>query len=278
MEEAGTAAFGAHAPPPVRRTCRALAARLPAHGPLRWLTFLLRRLAGASLAGPLDVILFGHQRARLYPARNLCEKRVYATPQLWDADERELLAAHIHAGSGPFHFVDVGANVGLYTLFVREICQRAQRPLVAIAIEPSALLRGRLCDNLALNRAEEVAVVAEAVASEVGQVRLAHAVDNLGQTSVVADGPGDVVSARPLLDIVMRFPLPALDALKIDIEGGEHAVLEHFFATATQDLRPRMIITETATPEQSTAQAALMSANGYRVLVTTRLNSVYVNG
>ena len=51
---------------------------------------------------------------RLYPQRNVAEKRLAFTPQYFDAPERALLAERL---KGEFVFLDVGASVGGYALF-----------------------------------------------------------------------------------------------------------------------------------------------------------------
>ena len=81
----------------------------------RRVAFMLRRLAVQALKGqPVDVVSLG-ARMRLYPYNNVCEKRILFTPQFFDPEELALLESRIVPG---FTFVDVGANVGGYSLFV----------------------------------------------------------------------------------------------------------------------------------------------------------------
>src|SRR3954452_13254755 len=76
--------------------------------------FFLRGLAVRALAGrPLDVEALG-ARMRLYPYNNVCEKRILFTPQYFDEAERELIHSRIRPD---FVFIDIGANIGGYTLF-----------------------------------------------------------------------------------------------------------------------------------------------------------------
>ncbi len=88
----------------------------------RRMAFVLRRAAIASLSRqPVDVEALG-ARMRLHPYGNVCEKRILFTPQFFDPDElsyirRRMEAKRAAAGPG-FVFLDIGANIGGYSLFV----------------------------------------------------------------------------------------------------------------------------------------------------------------
>jgi hypothetical protein len=59
---------------------------------------------------------------RLHPRRNGCEKGALFTPQMYETGERKELFADIDkakAASRPFIFIDIGANVGLFSLLGR---------------------------------------------------------------------------------------------------------------------------------------------------------------
>jgi hypothetical protein len=79
------------------------------------MSFLLRRLALILLKGkPVDIAAFD-AKMRLFPYNNVCEKRILFTPQYFDHAELAILKSRIKPG---FHFIDIGANIGGYTLFV----------------------------------------------------------------------------------------------------------------------------------------------------------------
>ena len=81
--------------------------------------FLLRGLCVKALGGkPVDVVSIG-AKMRLYPFNNVCEKRILFTPQYFDEAERDLLKSRI---TPEFVFIDIGANVGGYALFVAAQC------------------------------------------------------------------------------------------------------------------------------------------------------------
>lgn len=133
--------------------------------------------------------------------------------------------------------IDVGANVGIATLAA--IAHGAEG---AVAIEPDAINRGLLVENLAANNATAlVDVRAEACAGRHCSfiVRRPHSSDGCSGTSWTDayDEPGaNRVRALPLEEFV---PLGAYDlVLKVDCEGAEYdlfagapsALLERFAA------------------------------------------------
>ncbi|MBY0420818.1 MAG: hypothetical protein K2Q06_00845, partial [Parvularculaceae bacterium] len=137
-------------PKPAEDRARRWAHRLPANYFGKKAASLLLGPAGGRAPRAFDVEVFDGARARLHPFDNICEKRVYLSPQLWDAAERAALETEIKsADAGVFHFVDVGANAGLYTLFVHAAAARANKSARALCVEPDVEMRRRLNFNLA---------------------------------------------------------------------------------------------------------------------------------
>ena len=263
------AAFGFYALPAPAERLRRLAAGL-GHGPMaRRARSVLRRLAGLGRSGPFDVEPFPGQRARLYPAENLSDKRVFAGAANWDRVERAALARALRAAPQPGFFVDAGANAGLYTLALR-----AEVPgLRVLAVEPDAENLARLRFNLAASGAgDQVTVAPVALSDRTGMIRIATEHGNRGELAQVAEG-GAPVPARPLLDLVREAAFPRIDALKIDIEGVESPVLGHYLLNAPRALWPRTVVLEARRGEETAALAELL-AHGYEILERTRLNAV----
>ena len=111
-----------------------------------WQAHRLRR--PASGAGGIEVAARRRcfrAKLRVHPEDNVCEKRVLFTPQFFDPVELQVLAAAIRDG---FTFVDLGANVGVYSLFVAGLAGRKARIL---AVEPQPEIYRRLAFNVAAN-------------------------------------------------------------------------------------------------------------------------------
>jgi len=269
------AGFGAHALPRPLEELRRLGAGLGPGWAGRRVASAIRRVCLLAHAGPVDVEPFPGQRARLYPRDNLSEKRVFGAAATWDRRERAALAAWMRACEPPFHFVDAGANAGLYTLALR-----AAGPVRGVAIEPDPVMLSRLRFNLEVSgAAAEVTVAPVALAAEAGTVRLGRADGNRGETAMRQDdgaetGEGDIrVAAKPLHAVVQEAGLPRIDALKIDIEGAEAEVLAAFFAEAQQAIWPGLVVIEARRGAETPALALLREA-GYVERERTRLNAI----
>ncbi|MGE3247106.1 MAG: FkbM family methyltransferase, partial [Beijerinckiaceae bacterium] len=176
-------AFGAHAPKGM--VARMLGwTRSAGHGWLaRRKAFIFRKLAIKLLAGaPLDVETMG-AKMRLYPYNNVSEKRILFTPQYFDEPERMLLAERMGEN---FVFIDIGANVGGYTLFAAAQAKPGTRIL---AIEPQPEIFERLIFNIRQNEFATVKAIDCAVADKDGDNILFLDRDNRGETSMRIVGP-----------------------------------------------------------------------------------------
>lgn len=270
-----SAAFGAQAPSGAQERIRRLAHRLPTNYAGRKLASLLLGPAGGRSGRAFDVEIFGSQKARLHPHDNICEKRVYMTPQLWDGEERALLAQAIAAHRGDeFIFADIGANVGLYTLFARSAAGAAGKRLRAICVEPDADMRARLAFNSAASGAgDDIAIYPYAAAADDGPVRFAVNRQSRGLSRIDAAGALEV-QGRTLPSILGEACLTRADAMKIDIEGHEFAALGAFFRDAPQTLWPRLIVLEISHEAPDRSAAALCLSLGYAAALTTKRNAV----
>ena len=256
-------------------SCAMAAARSDISARFRPLRSLLGRLAGNRSAGPIDATVLGDLKARLYPATNLCEKRVLLGTDEWDLDERRLLCAFIERADGDFTFVDIGANAGLYSLFVGRTCQRLNRRYEILCFEPSARMAARLRYNLSANEID--ADVSEtAILPEVAGCTLQDDKDNIG-ASRIADRPafGDTaILGEPIHTALLRHGMDRVTAMKIDIEGGELAALLSFFESGLAHLFPSLLLVETLR-EDGADITALCQRQGYRVLLRTKMNTVF---
>ncbi len=269
-----SAPFGAFAPSPFEERVRAAAHRLPANDFGRKAASALLGAAGGRSGRAFDVTLFGSQKARLHPHDNICEKRVFLTPQLWDPAERALLGAAIRDfGGQTFRFVDVGANVGLYTLFARAEALRAGAALQAVCVEADGDMAARLRFNLEASGASGDVALFECAASDAeGEVRFSVNRESRGLSRVDAAG-ALIVPARPLLPIVLEAGLDRIDAMKIDIEGHEHPMLDAFLAAAPKSLWPRLLILETSHAEEDRSALKLAERAGFLLVMRTKRNA-----
>ena len=240
----------------------------------RWRTSLARKRAIKGLKEPFDVTVdeaFG-VKARLYPTTNRCEKRALCGVDIWDYAERNALCNHIETFGlkQPYVFLDIGANVGLYSLFAHGFAKRTGRDIRLIAVEPSSEMGARLSVNAAASQAN-IELWRCAIAAEAGEVFLSDGGGNRGEGQLAESG--ERVTAMTLLQFCETRDVRRIDALKLDIEGQDLPVLTQFFEQASGSLHPNMLILEI----DETSEAPLIElvqANNYLINTRTRMNIV----
>jgi FkbM family methyltransferase len=266
--------FGSYAPSGV---C-AMILRATRQCPTGWLgkrlAFFLRALGVRALRGrPVDIESVG-ARMRLYPDSNVCEKRLLFTPQYFDPRERALLAERL---SGEFVFLDIGASVGGYALF---LAARAGARARILAVEPLPELFERLVYNIEQNVFANVKALSCALADRDGEITLFMNAHNRGEASmrvVSADARGARVRvpAKSLLSILAEEGYERVDAIKLDIEGAEDLVLDPFFRDAAPALWPRLIVMEFSLLRAGAALEQRLRGLGYREMLRTHENVAY---
>jgi FkbM family methyltransferase len=129
-------------------------------------------------------------------------------------------------------FVDVGANIGMYTIIAAHLVGEAGRVL---ALEPQRQPAALLQDNLRINRLGNVVVLPAAAGAKEGAAVL-HQVSrsNDGQATLQVlpgeptFGESEPVACRTLSRILPEHEMPRAYGAKIDVEGAELEVLRGF--------------------------------------------------
>lgn len=270
--------YGAFSPNWLDKGVIAVTSRLPNNWLGLRLAIGLRRIVSTRLGadGALDVERWG-LRLRLHPRRNGCEKNLLFTPQMYEVIEREELAADIDRAKRSqrdYVFVDIGANVGLFSLFVASYAGRSAKIL---AIEPAPDALHRLRFNLAANRDIAIRVVPFALDESAGRVILEAGARDIGGTRTRPpsrnDAPGTpTLECYPLLEVLRQEQVTYIDGLKIDVEGAEDRILVPFFAEAPETLWPGFVIIEDSQGSWKVDLFSLLSERGYRIVRRTKLN------
>ena len=152
-----------------------------------------------------------------------------------DAEYDAAIAAALanHASSRPLRIVDLGANVGFFTLRVFDRLRAAGLKdalctVTAIDAHPGVLevLRTRIHVDNPL--ADRVQIVAGLVGRSSGEARFYPSADSPGESSIARrTGHGGMDLA--FIDLVRLFDaVPEIDLLKCDVEGAELSVIEHY--------------------------------------------------
>jgi FkbM family methyltransferase len=259
----------------------AVTRRLPANWLGLRISMPLRRLAINSLRGrPVDTTVW-NAHMRLYPSRNACEKNALFTPQMFDVLELDALGAAADrriAEGETFIFVDIGANVGLYSLY---IASRGGPQARVLAVEPQPGIVDRLRFNLRANENINVTVLPLAVADREGTVQLVINERDSGGTHINMSDAGTSgvtavrVPCRPLAAILAAAGTSSIDALKIDIEGAEDLALAPFLREAPAEHLPRLVLIEDRPQDWSVDLYALLEDRGYVISARSRQNVIF---
>jgi FkbM family methyltransferase len=276
--------YGTHPPRRLPQAILAVTRRLPANWLGLRISMPLRRMAINALGErPIDTTLW-NARVRLYPRRNSCEKNALFTPQMFDRHERNVLAAALDrrlAAGGKFTFVDIGANVGLYSLFV---AARGGGSARVLAIEPQPGIIERLAYNRRANPQFNIDIVPVAVADREGEIDLLIDTRDSGGTrlnkSAATPSGGETVRTRcrPLAAILRDAGIASVDALKIDIEGAEDLALAAFLRDAPDRLLPGLVLIEDRPDDWTVDLYALLRERGYSVASRSKHNVVFQLG
>jgi FkbM family methyltransferase len=192
----------------------------------------------------------------------------------WDARIGEFLRANLRAGAT---FVDVGANIGYFTLLASRLV--GERGTV-LAVEPSQRNLSRLCEHLWINRTSNVMVSATAAGRRHGLAMISFPTyNNAGAATLrnVSTVQPQRALVSPLDDV---FDAQALspDLVKIDVEGYELEALAGM-ERMLRRCRPVVICELTASFLADLGQSprdllAFMESCGYRCETLTAAGSL----
>ncbi|HEY7884510.1 MAG TPA: FkbM family methyltransferase, partial [Cellvibrionaceae bacterium] len=179
--------------------------------------------------------------------------------------------------------IDIGANVGVYSLFAATQMNAQGRIL---ALEPYPPIYQRLLFNIQAtqqgrNDWPDIRVLPVGVADRVTSFDLHLNPDNLGQNSIVADsestrsGATISVQCQPLMSILQAQSIERIDVLKIDIEGAEDLALCPFLHEAADSLLPRYLLIEDSANRWQQDLKGAIASRGYKAILQSRMNIIY---
>ena len=255
--------FGAFPPNLTQRSLMRVGRMIPAGRYARKMARPLRSLLRRFSRAPIDVTVLGRQRMRLHPHGNSCEKRILILPHLYDRYELRMLSRILHPRCV---FIDIGANVGIYTIYA---ALRAGPDARIIAVEPHPLALERLRCNVLLNKLTNVTIEPVAVHERSGTVAFKTDRQNMGNSSILFDrstAGGELIEvpSESLIDLVAKFGLTRIDAIKIDVEGAEDLILFPFFAGAPEALWPLLLLVENSARQWRQDCRDMLIERGYR--------------
>lgn len=255
--------YGTFAPNLVQRSLMRMGRMIAAGRYERKMARPLRSALKRVSAAPIDVTVLGQQRMRLHAHGNACEKRMLIIPHLFDRYELRMLGRVL---SPDCTFIDIGANVGIYSIFA---ALRAGPRAKIVAVEPHPVALERLRCNLSLNDLANVVVAPVALGERPGPLNLNAHVRNIGSSSIVFDESAPdsnaiTVEGETLLGLCAKQGVTKIDAIKLDVEGAEDLILFPFFDQAPRALWPRLLLIENSEGRWRQDLQAMLLGKGYR--------------
>jgi FkbM family methyltransferase len=164
-------------------------------------------------AKPVTVRLWNGAKYIAYPQDSMASYPFYA--HIYQSEF--ICFANRVASDGAM--VDVGANVGLFTLSL------SHRFEEAVLYEASAEACHKAAENITLNSLDKYRVRSLAVSDEIGTVNFS-AIEPTGLTNKISSDPGGITVDATTLDADLDDEFKRrLSFLKIDVEGAEIKVL-----------------------------------------------------
>lgn len=224
------------------------------------LAFVANSFRNAS-SPEMEVIVFGNKML-LNPCDYIGNFLIF-TPQWYDFKERKFLKGILTKGD---YVVDVGANVGAYTLIFSNLIGSSGE---ITAIEADEENFNRLAHNLKINGIDWVRIHNVGVSDkcEILPFNL-NAENNAGAHSFLvksASGSSKVhtIKCVPLFDLIER-KRPKL--IKLDIEGFEWRVLRRFFVDSPEFLWPKYILLEDEPRHRENDAVSMVEKFDYKVV------------
>ena len=233
------------------------------------------REALQSLEEKLDALLLGMRVARLGPDSvfqflyrdnlvkmhlpfadvDVIQRHIVLHYAFYEQKALQIVAKHIAPGSV---VLDAGANIGNHTIFFAMICAAREVHSFEVMRETFKLLER----NVRLNQLQNVRLNNLGIGARTGRADLAYfGQGNIGGASIQSAGAGGTYE----IVTVDGLELPALDFLKIDVEGAHLDVLNGARETLAR-CRPRIWVELRANRNEREAGERLLTELGYRMV------------
>lgn len=243
---------------------------------------LVRKASIALFPAPLDVRV-GGMTLRCRFVDNYSEKKFVFTPWRYDQEERRIIREELPVDGV---FVDIGANVGLYTI----TAAMALGPKgTVLSFEPNPATMERLRFNVSAsfsgrNSVPDIRLLGMGVADKDSEFELRIDQDNLGASSIASRHRSRsassrteavVVRCRPLLNVLSEQGVGRIDILKIDIEGAEDIALAPYLQNSPEEMLAKTIIIENSPALWGCDLFSMIEERGYQLRFRGKMNSVY---
>ncbi|WP_028192428.1 FkbM family methyltransferase [Salinispora pacifica] len=173
-------------------------------------------------------------------------------------------------------FIDVGANIGYYSLLAAHLVGPNGR---VVAVEPSPHFTQALATAAHANQLDNIRIVRAAASNTTNRITFyTPSTANLGNTTQVRPRGSATArfqaEARPLPNLTTTSELTQARIIKIDVEGAEAAVIQglspaivqlHHSVEVVIEVTPRLLAKQGLTPTDVTAPLTAAGFHAYRL-------------
>lgn len=203
------------------------------------------------------------------------DRNLWFTPHLYDKGEikfaiNKLKEKTQHQVENVF--IDVGSNIGFWSLVISKNVKHAN----ILSIEANPETAKILNYNISINNLNKIRIIQKGIYTSSGKIKLfcgnhgnrggdSFKFKHEKSTEILVD----VVTLKSLCD---ESNITSIKFMKMDIEGLEVKVLEHFFKEAPISIHPKYICLEHSHDESIDD---FMLKNSYRCIKRYRENAIY---
>src|SRR5437870_3784269 len=137
-------------------------------------------------------------------------------------------------------FFDIGANIGYYTLLGSRCVGSSGR---VVALEPNPIVAAILRRNTHINSMKNVEIIQGAASRACGNVKLGRVGFSSYASGLYCENPVDWIEVRgySLDALASELQIPAVDLVKLDVEGAEVETIEGMTKILDVD-RPKVLM------------------------------------
>ncbi len=169
-------------------------------------------------------------------------------------------------GSNKPTILDIGAHIGAFAIFASAKAPKGR----IFAYEPNPESFELLKDNIKHNKCSNIKIFNTAVTEKKGSMEFFIDKNSVLGSVYNKNGRKVVIPTVSLSDILLENRLPAVDLLKMDVEGAEYQILFHTSKeTLSQIKRIEMEVHEfSESKDNALSMADFLTENGFNVTMS----------
>ena len=182
-------------------------------------------------------------------------------------------------------FVDIGSNIGLYSLNVSNINSKYKR-IKTLSIEPNPIIFQRLKKNYKLLTSQNKFVknsfliknfaIGDTEGFAMIDKRIGHANVKIINNKRLNNNKNFIkIKVIRLSSLLKKYKVEKISCIKIDTEGYEYKILKNFFKKSNIKFFPKYLIIEHNNDKKYFKSERIILKNKYQIIFTTNSNTIY---